>query len=97
MGMQPQFCANKNCKKHTVHTGGRFRFKVSTGETFCEDCFTVAIQFDSAKNLYDYTTTHFNGEKIHIRDKNHMRKLEKQFGVSSVIANNMERNWDRHG
>ena len=71
--------------------------KASTKEWFCEDCYLPAIQFDSAKNLFDYTTTHFNGEKVHIRSLSHMRQLEKDFGLSSVIANNMERNWDRHG
>lgn len=93
MAIEPQFCANKNCIKHTEHRGGVFRFKVSTGETFCEDCFRPGVQMNPGMELYDFTTTHLNGERIHVRGKAHLQQLERKFGVSHQQLNNMERNW----
>lgn len=93
MAFEKQFCANDKCPKHRIHTGGLFRFRVSDRKTFCDDCFRVEVQLNGARNLYEFTTTHLNGEPIHVRDKAHLRQLERQFGVSHHQLNNMERNW----
>lgn len=93
MAIEPQFCANKNCIKHTEHRGGVFRFKVATRETFCEDCFRPAVQLDGCRELYDIVTTHVNGERMHIRGKAQMREVEKKYGVSHHISNNDQKNW----
>lgn len=93
MAIEPQYCANENCIKHTQHRGGRFRFKASTKQTFCEDCFPVESVMNDCKNLYEFTTVHLNNERIHVTGKAHLRQLEKKFGVSHHQLNNMERNW----
>jgi len=91
--MEKQFCANPNCIKHTEHRGGKFVFKQSTGETFCEDCYMPAVQMDSARNLWDFTTTHFTGEKVHVRNLKHLDQLCAKHGVSNHARENMKRNW----
>jgi hypothetical protein len=45
------------------------------------------------KNLWDYSTTHFDGQKRYIGSLANMRKLEQQFGVSNQAANFMEGSW----
>jgi hypothetical protein len=50
--------------------------------------------FEAGKNLWDFTTTHFNGERVHVKSLNHLRQLEKKFGCSNVAANNMSSRWN---
>ena len=96
--MEKMFCANENCIKHKEHAGGKF--KLVGGQWLCQDCAEWAgtgVVFNKGKNLFQFSTTHFNGRRIDVKGLGHLRKLEKEFGVSSVVANNMERNFDRHG
>lgn len=91
--MEPQYCANPDCVKHTEHRGGRFMYSVTEGKTFCEDCFGMAFVGNPGKNLWDYHTTHLDGQRRYVGSLQNMRKLEKQFGVANQAANNMTRNW----
>jgi hypothetical protein len=68
-------------------------YSVEEGKTFCEDCYGMAFVGNPGRNLWDYSTTHFDGKKRYIGSLENMRKLEKQFGVSSVAANDYTRNW----
>lgn len=93
--MEHTLCANEHCIKSREYRGGHFTFKKSTGQWFCDDCFRVDVQFDSARNLWDMTTTHLpGGERVHIRNLAHLRELEKKHGVSNHAANHMERDWN---
>lgn len=89
-----QYCANESCPKHTVASGGRFIYSREQSKFFCEDCFHIPAVLNSAKNLWDFTTTHLDGNPIHVRSLEHMRQLEKQFGVSNHAANHMESQWN---
>ena len=91
--MEPQFCANENCVKSREHRGGRFRFRPSDGKTYCEECFRVEVQMNGARNLWDFETTHFTGERVHVRSRTHLDQLCKQHGVSNFARENMERSW----
>jgi hypothetical protein len=94
--MEPQYCAEESCPKHRIHTGGKFSVRLSDGKTFCEDCFQWAGTGASCKNLWEFTTTHFDGTPVRVRGLHHLRQLEKQYGVSSHAANYDQRNWERH-
>lgn len=89
------YCGNPDCRWHTEVKGGSFTYSAERRAFFCEDCFYWRPQLNDCKNLWDFTTTHFNGEKIHVRDGAHLDQLCKQFGVSNQARENMERNWDR--
>lgn len=91
--MEPQYCADESCVKHTEHRGGRFLYSTTDGKTYCEECFGLHRVHNEGKNLWDYHTTHFDGTKRYIGSLQNMRKLEKQFGVSNHAANFMTRNW----
>lgn len=93
MGLN-QKCANPNCIKHLEKRGGQFVYSKERNAWFCEDCFKYGdMVMNGAKNLWDFTTTHFNGEKVHVRSLSHLRELEKQYGCSSHAANHMEKQW----
>ena len=92
--MEPQYCADEGCVKHTEHRGGRFLYSVSEKKTFCEDCYGLHIVKTPGRNMWDYYSTHFDGTPRYIGSLQNMRKLEKQFGVSNQAANNMTKNWD---
>jgi hypothetical protein len=87
--MEPTFCSNENCILHTRHTGGKFR--MIQGKWYCYDC-APEVMPGTARNLWDFTTTHFDGNRVHVKNLAHLRQLEKKFGVSNQLANNMERN-----
>lgn len=91
--MEPQYCANEACPRHHIHTGGRFRVRMSDMKTFCEDCFHVQAVMSSAKNLWNFTTTHFTGEKVHVRNGAHLDQLCRQHGVSNHAREHYERSW----
>jgi hypothetical protein len=89
--MEATYCANENCKKHTEQLGGKFRFL--QGKWWCLDCSENLTVFNSGKNLWDFTTTHFNGESVHVRSGAHLDQLCKQYGVSNHARENYERHW----
>lgn len=94
MGFSKTYCANVNCPKHTVYTGGRFIYSKEKRAFYCEDCFHPEVIMNGAKNLWDFTTTHFNGHPIHVQGLSHLRELEKQYGCSSHAANHMQADWN---
>lgn len=94
MAFAKTYCSNSQCERHTVYTGGRFIYSAEKRAFFCEDCFSVPLIMNSAKNLWQFTTTHFTGEKIQVKGLAHLRQLEKEYGCSSHAANYEERHWD---
>ena len=87
-------CRNRRCPKHTVYTGGEFIYSSERKAFFCKECFRVPAIMNGAKNLWEFDTTHFNGEKIHVRNAAHLQQLEKQYGVSNHAFHNDEAHWD---
>lgn len=86
-------CSNPKCGKHTEYMGGKFRYDVAEKKFYCEDCFGIFSVKNEGLNLWDYSTTHFDGHKRYIGSLANMRKLEKEFGVSNQAANYRESNW----
>lgn len=91
--MEPQYCANPECVKHTERRGGKFRVRPSDGATFCEDCWWNAGTPEPGKDRWNFVTTHFDGTPVHVKGLAHLRQLEKQHGVSNHAANFDERHW----
>lgn len=91
-GFKPQYCAQESCPKHTQRLGGTFRV-AGDGKTYCEDCFAICGVREPGKNLWDYSTTHFDGKPQYIGSLANMRRLEKKYGVSNQAANDYTRNW----
>ena len=87
-------CANPDCRWHKEVRGGAFQYSAERHGFFCEDCFFVKPLLDDCKNLWEFDTTHFNGERIHVKDRNHLDLLCKQFGVSNHARENDRSNWD---
>ena len=89
------YCATEDCRWHKEKKGGNFEMR--DGKLFCSDCIEerrcAPVIGQTCANLWDFTTTHINGEKIHIKSLGQLRRLEKQYGLSNQAANNMERNW----
>jgi hypothetical protein len=95
MAYKKIMCANESCPKHTEYSGGEFNYSVERRAFFCKDCFHSAppILSDCA-DRWNFTTTHFNGERIEVRGKAHLQQLEKQFGVSNHALNYDHKNWN---
>ena len=88
-------CSALECPKHTEYSGGKFR--LVNGQWFCDECAKWQGQLGApCASRYEFTTTHFNGKPVRVRGLNHLRQCEKEFGVSSCIANMEQRNWDKH-
>jgi hypothetical protein len=86
-------CATEGCPKNLEHRGGEFIYSREDNCFYCKECFSIPKYMDDCKNLYDFTTRHLNGEPIHVQGKQHLMRLERQYGVSHQQLNNMERNW----
>jgi hypothetical protein len=92
--MEQMRCANLSCIKSEQHRGGRYRF--IGGKWYCQECAEWAgtgAVMNPGKNLWDFTTTHFNGHPVRVKSLQHLRTLEKQFGVSNHAANFDTRHW----
>jgi len=90
--MEPCYCSNPSCPKHTVHSGGKF--KLVNKQWFCSECAgNAGAIMNPGKNLFDFVTTHFDGTPVHVKGLGHLRQLEKKFGVSNHAANYDERHW----
>jgi hypothetical protein len=87
-------CANPDCRWHKEVKGGSFSYSAERHGFFCDDCFFVKPLLSDCKNLWEFDTTHFNGQKIHVRDRNHLDLLCKQFGVSNHAREFNRSNWD---
>jgi hypothetical protein len=90
-----QFCANESCPKHTVASGGTFRYSEERRAWFCKDCFFVPAVMNDCKELYSFTTTMLDGTPIDVRGKSHLRQIEQLYGVSHHMLNNDQSHWDR--
>lgn len=88
-----QYCANGDCPKHLSRSGGEFIYSAEKRAFFCKDCFNVPTVFNAGKNLWEFTTTHFNGQRVEVKGLAHLRQLEKEYGCSNHSANNMESGW----
>jgi len=85
------FCENPRCPRSS-ESGGRFR--LVGGKWLCyPGCAENTDVLTPGKNLWDYSTTHFDGKPTYIGSLANMRRLEKLHGVSNVAANFSERNW----
>ena len=90
-GFQSSQCANERCIRHSERLGGKF--ELIDGNWYCAECAPFAGSRGTAKNLWEFATTHFNGESIHVTSLAHLRQLEKKYGVSNYAANYDQRNW----
>ena len=97
MGYQKTYCANPECEKHTVYSGGRFMYSMERKAMFCSDCFYdgSTVLPSMAKSAFDFTTTTITGKPVHVRSMQHLQRLEKEHGCSSVVLNENRSNWDR--
>lgn len=89
--MESMFCANESCPSHTEHRGGKF--VLVAGKWYCRDCSENVTVMNLGRNLWDFTTTHFNGEPVRVKSLGHLRVLEKRFGVSNFAANYDSSKW----
>ena len=87
-------CNNPCCRWHTEHRGGSFTYSMERKMLLCEDCISAPAVPMGCEDRWNFTTTHFNGQRIEVKGINHLRQLEKQFGVSSHAANYDKSNWD---
>ena len=82
-------CAIEGCDR----VGGKFMY---TGTRWlCNDHYRGRRLVDDAKNLYDFTTKNINGESVKVESLAQLRRLERDNGVVSVVANWGESEWDR--
>jgi hypothetical protein len=87
-------CANPACVKANEHRGGRF--KLVGKQWYCKECAEWAgtgAVMSPGKNLWEFTTTHFNGAPVHVKSGAHLDQLCKHFGVSNHARENYERSW----
>lgn len=84
-------CSNPECPKHTEYSGGEFR--LVNDQWYCRECSRSAGASATCKNLWNFTTTHFTGRPIEVKDRNHLDRLCKEHGVSNFARENYERSW----
>lgn len=91
------YCGNPECRWHTEKKGGEFHHSRERNRMECSDCFYggVAVLENKAKSAFDFVTTTINGKPIHVQGINHLQRLEKEHGCSSVVLNCDRSNWDR--
>jgi hypothetical protein len=87
-------CSNPDCRWNKEVKGGSFPYSHRFGGFVCQDCLHMRPVFNPGKNLWSFTTTHLNGERIEVKGLSHLRQLEKQFGVSNQALNNDQSHWD---
>lgn len=95
MAYRTSFCCNPECKWHTEVKGGEFIYSMERKGMCCPDCFYSgsAILPNVAKSAFDFVTTTINGKPIHVRSMQHLQRLEKEHGCSSVVLNCDRSNW----
>ena len=92
--IQRTYCANEGCPKHTVYSGGQFIYSAERKAFFCSDCFYYGPALpNKAKSAFDFVTTTINGKPIHVESMQHLQRLEKEHGCSSVVLNCDRSNW----
>lgn len=80
-----------NCKE----TGGKFRW---TPKGYAHHkCSPKPGTRDHAKDLYGFTSSHISSDPnlgpVTVQSLAHLRRLEKEHGVASVMSNQDEKNW----
>jgi hypothetical protein len=95
MAYEKTYCANPECPKHTVYTGGKFLYSFERKGFYCQDCYydRGPILPNTAKSAFEFVTTAFTGKPIQVNGIKHLERLEKQYGCSSVVLNNNQSNW----
>ena len=95
MAYQRTFCANPNCEKHTVYSGGQFFYSAVRKGFYCSDCFYDGgpILPNVAKSAFEFDTTTITGKPVHVESMQHLQRLEKEHGCSSVVLNCDRSNW----
>ena len=95
MAFQKIYCADPGCRWHTESKGGSFNYSAEKKGFYCDDCFNAPFPvLNPGKELWHFTTTHLNGERIEVKDRAHLLRLEKQFGVSNQALHNDQAHWD---
>ena len=88
-------CANPDCRWSKEVKGGSFRYSAERRGIYCDDCFSAPpAVLNPGKDLWTFTTTHLNGERVEVKGLAHLRQLEKQHGVSNQALNNDQAHWD---
>ena len=97
MAYQASYCAAEDCRWHTEKKGGEFIYSDSRKALFCTDCFYGGntVLPTTAKSAFDFVTTTITGKPTHVRGMQHLQRLEKEHGCSSVVLNENRSNWDR--
>jgi len=95
MAYRKNYCANVSCPKHTVYSGGGFVYSAERQAFLCTDCFYSRGQVlpNVAKSAFDFVTTTLTGEPVRVESMQHLQRLEKEHGCSSVVLNCDRSNW----
>src|ERR1039458_9633250 len=93
---QDSFCANPHCRWHTEVKGGSFFQSDRYRGMVCEDCFNGFGPRlpNQAKSAFDFVTSTITGKPIRVKSMQHLQRLEKEHGCSSVVLNCDRSNWD---
>lgn len=75
-------------------------FRIVDGKRFCvPKCARPDQSPDKAKNLWNFSTMNIsdnpNHGPIEVKSLRHLRQLENQFGVASVVGNMSSKDWER--
>ena len=95
--MQASYCANESCRWHLEKKGGEFIYSQTRSGLYCPDCFYdcgPALP-NNAKSAFAFTTSTITGKPIQVESMQHLQRLEKEHGCSSVVLNCDRSNWDR--
>lgn len=97
MAYQKTYCSNPQCEKHTVYSGGEFIYSTEKKGFFCKDCFYSVgpVLPTMAKSAFDFVTSTITGKPVHVESMQHLQRLEKEHGCSSVVLNCDRSNWGR--
>lgn len=97
LAYKKNYCANEGCLKHTVYSGGGFVYSAERQAFLCTDCFYSRgrVLPNVAKSAFDFVTTTITGKPVHVESMQHLQRLEKEHGCSSVVLNENRSNWDR--
>jgi hypothetical protein len=95
MAYQKSYCANPQCEKHTVYSGGEFIYSAKEKKFYCSDCFRGGRSSlpTMAKSAFEFETDAFTGKPVHVESMQHLQRLEKEYGCSSVVLNCDRSNW----
>ena len=95
MAYKKSMCSNPACEKHAVYSGGEFIYSAERKGFFCKDCFYTGSRLlsNNAKSAFDFETTAITGKPIHVESMQHLQRLEKEHGCSSVVLNCDRSNW----